>query len=122
MVEEDVVLGCHQGALFGTSLPASDLLAQAESRGGHLTCQLASNLSFHCIHDWFFAHEVTFSFNRGIVAPTAEYCLDACRAALAANWPTRRQLFDATGQRRTIVRKGTNTGCTRLNRHHDALE
>merc|ERR1712087_714302 len=96
-VEEDVTLGCHQGALFGTSAPRTGdaLLAMAMDRGGHMTCQLASNLSFRRILDWFTARNIPFDFSGGRIAvPTQDAALEICRAARKATYPTRRALFD----------------------------
>ncbi|KAJ8611647.1 hypothetical protein CTAYLR_007881 [Chrysophaeum taylorii] len=106
-VEEDVTLGCHQGALFATR------------RSTH-TVHRASNLSFRRIVNFF--EEVGtpldldsyFSYQ-----PTDTDCLAICREALAKNQATRRKPHDGTARGRLLVRRSVGLF---LNKYHKALE
>jgi hypothetical protein len=125
-VEEDVTLGCHQGALFSTSATPRSSTA------------IASNLSFRRIYDFLRANGVELDLGAEFV-PSARDCVDICAAALRVDRPTRRISHDGTGLRRTIVRRSAmriaalqaeqlSAGRARghatqwfLNRHHEQL-
>lgn len=129
-VEEDVTLGCHQGALFYT----------AKRPTGEV--ERASTLAFHRITGFLEKHGVGLRFT-GVESlarycPTAEDCLALCRLELQrVHGATSRELHDGTGRSRTIVRapggpalfaKGGDGEVEEsiipryLNRHHEHLE
>ncbi|KAJ1462273.1 hypothetical protein M885DRAFT_506446 [Pelagophyceae sp. CCMP2097] len=106
-VEEDVTLGCHQGALFATRYSSHKV-------------HVASNLSFLRIAD--FLTEVGTRLNLAAsfaYQPSAADCLNIYRAALEQEAPTRRTLHDGRGLGRVIVR---NRDGQYLNQHHEKLE
>jgi hypothetical protein len=120
-VEEDVTLGCHQGALFETSpLANRNLQSLVEDRGGHGTMTVASNLSFRRIADWFATKGVKFQFGGRFYEPRQAECLEICRSALKVDYPTVRSLHDATGGGRQIVRSKPGTA-QYLNRYHESI-
>jgi len=129
-VEEDVTLGCHQGALFYT----------AKRPTGEV--ERASTIAFHRIRGFLEKHGVSLRFT-GVESlaryhPTAEDCLALCRLELErVHGATSRELHDGTGRSRTIVRapvgpalfaKGGDGEVEEsiiprfLNRHHEELE
>ena len=86
MVEEDVTLGCHQGALFST-------------RRSENSTHVASNLSFKRISD--FLSNVGSIFELGHYfnyQPSDADCLAMCRNALTQQLSTRRPLHDGLGK------------------------
>ena len=121
-VEEDVTLGCHQGALYATS---------ARPRGW----ARAANLSCNRITRFLESLGVQLRFECGATdltrfRPDAHDCLILCREELAKDEPTVRALHDGRNEGRRIVRRkldevapparpGTNVY---LNRHHEQLE
>jgi hypothetical protein len=126
-VEEDVTLGCHQGALFSTSESPRSSIA------------LASNLSFRRIFDFLRENAVDLDMGTDEFLPSGRHCLDICAAALRVDRPTRRIVHDGAGLKRTIVRRsgiriakmqaeqlaaGRSSGQATqwfLNRHHEHL-
>uniref|UniRef100_A0A7S3NP58 Uncharacterized protein n=1 Tax=Aureoumbra lagunensis TaxID=44058 RepID=A0A7S3NP58_9STRA len=106
-VEEDVILGCHQGALFATR------------RSNHIIHQ-ASNLSFRRIVDFLekvgtkLALEPYFSYQ-----PSKFDILNICRNALESLEPTTRKLHDGLQRGRVIVRRSSGKF---LNKYHEHLE
>uniref|UniRef100_A0A7S2FZ46 Uncharacterized protein n=1 Tax=Octactis speculum TaxID=3111310 RepID=A0A7S2FZ46_9STRA len=119
-VEEDVTLGCHQGALFMTRrVPREE--------GNRNSIDLASNLSFRRIHDWLTDVGTTLDVNRvlirGFYNPDAQACIGLMKAACRTHLPTRRILHDATAASgRVIIRRGADCNARFLNKHHEALE
>uniref|UniRef100_A0A7S1BU59 DUF2235 domain-containing protein n=1 Tax=Corethron hystrix TaxID=216773 RepID=A0A7S1BU59_9STRA len=112
-VEEDVTLGCHQGALFRTHEKAFEASA--------------SNLSFRRIADFLEEEGIELGFGSAWYEVSHADCLSICRAALRQNHPTTRILHDGMGLRRKIVRHGiplVSDTQTRwfLNRQHEQLE
>lgn len=120
-VEEDVTLGCHQGALLGTANTTRQLRAMVDDRGNYGTVTIASNLSFRRISDWFATKNVRFDF-KGMYEPSHDECLAICKAALTSNWLTNRSLHDATGKKRVILRRGVDARPQYLNRYHEQAE
>lgn len=113
-VEEDVVLGCHQGALFGTGCSRD-------------TITISSNLSFRRILDfgasvgtlWESAGRLAQIFDDNAL-PTVEDCLCICRDALKqGNAVSYRAVHDGAGAGRSIVRRRSGEY---LNRYHEELE
>lgn len=132
-VEEDVTLGCHQGALFRTALVPVE------------SCDVASNLSFRRLSDFFQDEGVSMKRDksddlyvtikrRRLYRPTLEHCVKLCRGALREHLKDYddddddrdnlilRRTHDRTRRRRLIVRRFGNNECTFLNRHHEQLE
>lgn len=105
-VEEDVTLGCHQGALFATR------------RSNHAVHR-ASNLSFRRIVNFFdqvgtpLDLDSYFSYK-----PSDSDCLDICRSALLQDEPTKRKLHDGLGRSRAIVRHPFGIY---LNKYHESI-
>jgi len=95
MVEEDVTLGCHQGALFQTR------------RGSQNKYALASNLSFRMISDWFQAVGGGVDVSPlGYYQPSAADCLEIYRRELAAH------LDEAAGTGKApCTRRALHDGC-----------
>ena len=116
LVEVDVTLGCHQGALFDTVRSPSSSVDRA------------SNLSFDRIRRFLESNDVTLDFtvSQRLIRhlPSARECLDLCRDELQQNRESRRILHDAEGRGRIIVRLppfDSELMCF-LNRHHELLE
>jgi len=129
-VEEDVTLGCHQGALLHT----------AKQPSGEV--ERASTLAFHRIVRFLEKHGVALCFtgkeSLARYQPSAEDCLTMCCLELQrVHRATSRELHDGTGRRRTINRSpGGPAPFERggdgevdvsvmprfLNRHHEQLE
>jgi hypothetical protein len=112
LVEEDVSLGCHQGALYMTTPFPKDQY------------DMASNLSFQRICGWLEQQGVKLHFFQTVYQPTVQECVEWCRQALhvTRNKPVTRITHDNTGRKRIIVRKRTSENATWLNRHHEQLE
>ena len=111
-VEEDVTLGCHQGALYMTTMVPRNRY------------ETASNLSFRRIYDFLASEQIQMKFYSGVYQPSAEVCLEICRTQLQYPHPSRRITHDKTGNNRTIIRKDgrIGMGCRWLNKHHEQLE
>jgi hypothetical protein len=119
-VEEDVSLGCHQGALYMTTPFPKDQY------------DIASNLSFQRICDWLHQEGVELKFSQDVYQPTVQDCVEWCRRALRVTRKERnhthtpssttRITHDKTGRNRIIIRKYTSENATWLNRHHEQLE
>ena len=110
-VEEDVTLGCHQGALFLTSASPSNQY------------DVASNLSFHRIRDYLRSEGVKCRFSSSVYAPGVDDCLGMFRKALKSGpLPSIRRAHDKTGKNRRIIARNEGVECRWLNRHHRALE
>mmetsp|Transcript_831 Transcript_831/g.996 ORF Transcript_831/g.996 Transcript_831/m.996 type:complete len:340 (+) Transcript_831:64-1083(+) len=93
-VEEDVSLGCHQGALFMTSPRPT------------VSHTIASNLSFRRIVDYLESEGIELIFPDGIYQPTREHCLEICRNEVKKDAPKSiRITHDKTGMNRKIVRQ-----------------
>mmetsp|Transcript_1350 Transcript_1350/g.3626 ORF Transcript_1350/g.3626 Transcript_1350/m.3626 type:complete len:395 (-) Transcript_1350:107-1291(-) len=111
-VEEDVTLGCHQGALFAT---------QEKFYGNPTAC--AANLSFCRIHEWLTAQGTHFRSGQPPFHPTRLQCSDISRAEMLKDRESARITHDASQQHRVILRRSTKDGRpTFLNRYHERLE
>jgi len=112
-VEEDVTLGCHQGALFGTSsAPAGSMSIYTK----------ASNLSFRRILDYLKSEGIELEFPRMIYVPTEQHCLEICHSELRRKVTTTSRItHDMTGMKRKIIRRSETEGCRWLNKHHQQL-
>jgi len=112
LVEEDVSLGCHQGALFMTNRNPRDQYVAA------------SNLSFRRILDFLTLEGIKFDFQYGVYIPTPQDCIDICRKELQFNGdsPSSRITHDKTGKHRKIVRHYKSEGIIWLNKQHKQLE
>jgi len=123
VVEEDVTLGAHQLALYGTSRLPTDrvrLQQMVQDKSGSTASALASNLSFRRIADWLTERGVNLRFSSSVAQPSKQECAAICRAALCVSWSTQRSLHDATRRGRTIARHAS--GASFLNKHHERLE
>jgi len=110
-VEEDVTLGCHQGALYRTSI---------RPRNKYET---ASNLSFRRIYDFLDSENIEMKFSIGVFQPSAQECLSAYQLAIQSNHESKRIAHDKTGRNRTIIRRSSvGQKCRWLNRHHQELQ
>lgn len=109
VVEEDVTLGCHQGALWVTM------------RGSRNELHQASNLAFRRIVNFLTDHETPLRDLQTFFGyqPTDADCLDICRNALKRDRPSIRKLHDGCGLGRTIVRRSQ---AQFLNKYHEHLE
>jgi hypothetical protein len=112
-VDEDVILGCHQGALYATARMNRHLDAMT----------LACNLSCRMIVD--FCGEVGTQLvpNAGEIfryLPSREDCLQICQDALSIHYPTSRSLHDGERRGRVIVRREPGE-CQYLNKYHERL-
>ena len=107
-VEEDVTLGCHQGALFATR------------RSNH-PVHVASNLAFRRVVNFLEECGTRLALDRCFAyQPSDEDCLKICRVTLAeAPQATKRQLHDGCSQGRVIVRRRAGRY---LNKYHMSLE
>ena len=111
-VEEDVSLGCHQGALYMPTLFPKDQY------------DLASNLNFRRIRDWLGRQGVELHFPQDVYQPTVQECIKWYRLALLTtrSKPSEPRItHDNTGRNRTIVRKHASENATWMNRHHEQL-
>lgn len=116
-VEEEVTLGCHQGAVFGTI------------RNPQKPHEMASVLSFRRIKDFLESENVELEFSPDVYQPTLKDCLSVCQRAL--KWKqssnpsdvilSERRTHDRTGRSRVIVRKASGIDKW-LNKHHRNLE
>lgn len=110
-VEEDVTLGCHQGALYMT---------RTRPRNKFDT---ASNLSFRRIYDFLDSENVKMNFSFDVYQPSAQECLTAYQNEMQSSHESRRIAHDKTGRNRAIVRRyRAGQKCRWLNRHHQELE
>ena len=107
-VEEDVTLGCHQGALFATRRSAHPV-------------HVASNLAFRRVVNFLEECGTKLALDRCFgYQPSDEDCLRICRATLGErDKPTRRHLHDGCNQGRVIVRRKAGVY---LNKYHLSLE
>ena len=107
-VEEDVTLGCHQGALFATRRSAHPV-------------HVASNLAFRRVANFLEECGTKLALDRCFgYQPSDEDCLRICRATLGErDKPTRRHLHDGCNQGRVIVRRKAGVY---LNKYHLSLE
>mmetsp|Transcript_24257 Transcript_24257/g.56330 ORF Transcript_24257/g.56330 Transcript_24257/m.56330 type:complete len:397 (+) Transcript_24257:156-1346(+) len=111
-VEEDVTLGCHQGALFRT---------QSHASSG--TMAAASNLSYCRIYE--FLQSVGTGLQRnlsGCYHPSRHECLAIFRAELQQERPSTRCAHDHSRKSRFLVRRSAMDRPRFLNRHHERLE
>jgi len=116
-VEEEVTLGCHQGAVFGT-IP-----------NPQKPYEMASVLSFRRIKDFLDSEDVELQFSPDVYQPTLKECINVCQRAL--KWKqssnpsdvvlSERRTHDRTGRGRVIVRKASGIDKW-LNKHHRNLE
>jgi hypothetical protein len=108
LVEEDVWLGCHQGALFATGRSRDPMT-------------VASNLSFRRIVEFCEAVGVPLHRLENVFGfqPTVDFCLQLCRETLQEQTTSHRDLHDGPGFGRSIVRRQTGQY---LNKFHEALE
>lgn len=106
IVEEDVTLGCHQGALFATR-PSNHPVHRASNLAFRRIVNFLSSVGTPLSLDAFFGYQ-----------PTDDDCLAICRNALKTRAPTRRTLHDALSRGRVIVRKPAGRF---LNKYHEAL-
>lgn len=116
-VEEDVWLGCHQGALFRTSRSSRSRMTEA------------SNLSCRRIMDFCDAVGIMLERVDTVFGwtPSARDCLDLCQRLLKeTTFVTRREVHDAVFRgscsstpSRSIVRRSCGKY---LNKYHEALE
>ena len=112
-VEEDVTLGCHQGALFRTR-------KRPQCRE-----EAASNLSFHRISAFLASVgtdvDISGTYAGAYFEPSSQEVLEIYRETLQGHeHPSRRITHDRRG--RLIVRRPSRSKPRFVNRHHETLE
>lgn len=110
-VEEDVTLGCHQGALIRTNVCPQNKY------------ETASNLSFCRIYDFLDSEGVKMKLPPTIHLPSSKECLSICQTAFQTTHASTRIAHDQTGRNRTVIRRSElSEKCRWLNKHHQQLE
>lgn len=112
LVQEDVTMGCHQGALFLTSPSPSG------------ACDLPSNLSMRRILDYLECEGIRCDIPTSIYVPTPESCIkwmERTRKHKAPRKTLVRQTHDCTQHRNILRHSAKENDCRWLNRHHEQL-
>ena len=115
LVQEDVTLGCHQGALF---------LPTPTPRNHY---EVASYLSIRRILDYLEYEGVECRIPASVFVPSPEDCIEVMDVVLKASRRDqevlRRKTHDHTGQHRAILRYNNNGQKQQqwLNKHHEQL-
>ena len=115
LVQEDITLGCHQGALF---------LPTVTPRNHY---EVASYLSIRRILDYLEYEGVECRIPASVFVPSPEECLKVMDVVLKASRRDvdilRRKTHDHTGQHRSILRYNNNGEKQQqwLNKHHEQL-
>jgi len=113
LVQEDVCMGCHQGALFMPTLVPRNNYEEA------------STLSSRRIVDYLEYEGVKCDLPSFFYIPTPQTCIELCEQILRRPEPhteaLQRKTHDQTGQHRHILRHASTSKCQWLNRHHEQL-
>ena len=113
LVQEDVTLGCHQGALF---------MPRRSPRNPY---EQASNLSVRRILDYLTYEGVHCRLPSALHVPSPDDCIQLMDRVLSRQTShteaLRRKTHDQTGHHRAILRHTTASSCRWLNRHHEQL-